>query len=315
MRYYYQFLDIKTPILAKLVTVLGSTMGHVFPEILAKADAIKKTLTREEESFLRTLARGIELFENFVAASAHYSRLLEGIDARTLALRNSFESLLHEDSPATRTKVSEEVDRIANIAMELSQKRFENLPDYFYIARGSATFVQETYSVLSEKHFEPDAFTVEVITQVIEKTIMLDSAADQIRSYSQNRQIPGEVAFALYDRDGFPLDLTELMARERGLTVDVAEFNRLMEEQKARGKAAQKKETISVSTNSEGAEVTAFVGYDKLEVDSQVTSFDALEEGGQQKLFSYRRKHLFMLPKAVRSPIEDRQVSMANRIK
>ena len=36
------------------------------------------------------------------------------------------------------------------------------------------------------------------------------------------------------------------MARERGMTVDVAEFNRLMEEQKSRGKAAQKKEVITV---------------------------------------------------------------------
>jgi len=45
----------------------------------------------------------------------------------------------------------------------------------------------------------------------------------------------------LYDEQGFPLDLTELMARERGLTVDVAGFEKLMEQQRERGRKAQKK--------------------------------------------------------------------------
>ena len=50
--------------------------------------------------------------------------------------------------------------------------------------------------------------------------------------------------FKLYDTYGFPLDLTELMARERGLTVDMEGFDKLMEEQRARARAAQKKEVI-----------------------------------------------------------------------
>ena len=59
-------------------------------------------------------------------------------------------------------------------------------------------------------------------------------------------EISGDVRFPLYDTYGFPLDLTELMARERGLTVDVAGFEKLMEEQRARARKAQKKEAISV---------------------------------------------------------------------
>ena len=50
--------------------------------------------------------------------------------------------------------------------------------------------------------------------------------------------IPGHVAFKLYDTYGFPLDLTELMARERGMTVDVVGFEKLMEEQRARARAS-----------------------------------------------------------------------------
>ena len=51
--------------------------------------------------------------------------------------------------------------------------------------------------------------------------------------------LSGELAFLLYDTYGFPLDLTELMARERGLTVDVEGFNRLMEEQRDRAEGAE----------------------------------------------------------------------------
>ena len=76
--------------------------------------------------------------------------------------------------------------------------------------------------------------------------------------------ITGDLAFELYDTYGFPLDLTELMARERGLTVDVAGFNREMEKQKARARAAQKKQVIELS-QVETTTPTKFVGYDKLE--------------------------------------------------
>ena len=76
-------------------------------------------------------------------------------------------------------------------------------------------------------------------------------------------------AFQLYDTYGFPLDLTELMARERGLTVDVAGFNKLMDEQKARARAAQKKQVIELS-QVETTTPTQFVGYDKLESPAKV---------------------------------------------
>ena len=74
----------------------------------------------------------------------------------------------------------------------------------------------------------------------------------------------------LYDTYGFPLDLTELMARERGLTVDVAGFEKLMEEQRERARKAQKKEEISVEEGELGVEPTKFLGYDFLETESVV---------------------------------------------
>lgn len=85
-----------------------------------------------------------------------------------------------------------------------------------------------------------------------------------------SRQLSGMAAFTLYDTYGFPLDLTELMARERGLTVDVAGFEKLMEEQRARGRKAQKKEEISVEEGELEAAPTEFLGYDFLETESVI---------------------------------------------
>ena len=80
---------------------------------------------------------------------------------------------------------------------------------------------------------------------------------------------PGEFAFVLYDTYGFPLDLTELMARERGLTVDTAGFEVEMEKQRARARAAQKKTVIEVSQiNTDVA--TKFIGFDQLAANAKV---------------------------------------------
>ncbi|MGA2280696.1 MAG: alanine--tRNA ligase [Verrucomicrobiota bacterium] len=89
--------------------------------------------------------------------------------------------------------------------------------------------------------------------------------------------ISGELAFLLYDTYGFPLDLTELMARERGLTVDTAGFEKLMDEQRARARAAQKKEVISLS-QIETTTPTKFVGYEKLEVQAKVMEVVGLKD-------------------------------------
>ena len=89
--------------------------------------------------------------------------------------------------------------------------------------------------------------------------------------------IPGAFAFRLYDEQGFPLDLTELMARERGLAVDSAGFELLMDEQRSRARSAQKKTVIELS-EIESKEPTRFDGYDKLEVPAKVLEVVVLKE-------------------------------------
>jgi alanyl-tRNA synthetase len=89
--------------------------------------------------------------------------------------------------------------------------------------------------------------------------------------------ITGEFAFKLYDTYGFPLDLTQLMARERGLTVDDAGFDKLMAEQKARARAAQKKQVIELS-QVETTTPTSFIGYDELEAPAKVLEVVAMKD-------------------------------------
>ncbi len=93
---------------------------------------------------------------------------------------------------------------------------------------------------------------------------------------SQDTVISGEEAFRLYDTYGFPLDLTELMAREDGLTVDTDGFSREMELQKERARSAQKfggGSDLQIDDRfvvvSDGAS-SEFIGHDKLECQAQI---------------------------------------------
>ena len=90
-------------------------------------------------------------------------------------------------------------------------------------------------------------------------------------------EVPSWVAFELYDTYGFPLDLTELMARERGLKVDTTGFETLMNEQRARARAAQKKTVIELS-QIETQTPTRFLGYDALETEATVLEVVGLKD-------------------------------------
>ncbi|MBN2019875.1 MAG: alanine--tRNA ligase [Sedimentisphaerales bacterium] len=68
---------------------------------------------------------------------------------------------------------------------------------------------------------------------------IFNAAADKAQK-SKSKTITGDDAFQLYDTYGFPIDLTQLMAQERGLSVNTAGFDTLMEQQRSRARAAQK---------------------------------------------------------------------------
>lgn len=154
---YSRNLGFREPTLYKLVQTLVDTMGDVFPEIGQQQGIIERIIRAEEESFLQTLDRGLERFE--------------------------------------------EIER-------------------------------------------------------------------NMREKSEN-VISGEDAFLLYDTFGFPVDLTELLARERELGVDIGQFTVLMNQQKERSRAARKAHIQEVELPSI-EEKTTFTGWDELETESKV---------------------------------------------
>jgi alanyl-tRNA synthetase len=92
--------------------------------------------------------------------------------------------------------------------------------------------------------------------------------------------ISGDDAFRLHDTYGFPLELTQELARERGLGVNDEEFTRLMAEQRERSRAAISKDDQRAAefANSAGFK-TEFVGYEKTDVLTQVGALEEVEDG------------------------------------
>ncbi|NMA01959.1 MAG: alanine--tRNA ligase [Clostridia bacterium] len=90
-----------------------------------------------------------------------------------------------------------------------------------------------------------------------------------------NSEISGQEAFTLYDTYGFPIDLTQDIAEEHGLTVDEAGFNQAMEEQRQRARSAQKDVkawdlALTVSEQLGELPPSKFLGYENLEVASKI---------------------------------------------
>ncbi|MCU0421104.1 MAG: alanine--tRNA ligase, partial [Cyclobacteriaceae bacterium] len=96
-----------------------------------------------------------------------------------------------------------------------------------------------------------------------------------------DRNITGEQAFELYDTFGFPFDLTALIARERGFTVDEAGFQQEMAKQKSRSKADAAKETGDWTVLRED-EKTEFIGYDALNATARLIKYRTIKQKNKE---------------------------------
>ncbi len=267
---YGRTLGFKEPFFYKLVDVLADTMGDIFPEIRARKKQVQETIQREEEAFNKTLDKGIELFETTLETRKilksklnEFSRVIEAIGSKLNSLPDNF---------AVGNKRLQEIDADAEALDELVQKFPSNNPVQAAIFIGAFSAYVSGFTLgvsVEEKYFR----FIEGYPKFLKSAT---AAIVEVASWHEN-QFGGREAFILYDTYGFPLDLTELMARERGLTVDKEGFEKLMEEQRARARAAQKKEVISLS-QIETTTPTKFVGYDDLSVQAKVVEVVSLKD-------------------------------------
>ena len=192
VRYYYSYLDYKHPLLYKLIPVLAAQFENVFPELYKQSDFVSKVVKEEEDAFLRTLDKGIGIFENYVKSD----------DVTTVS--NSREELIE--------------------ALDIK---------------------------------------------------------DKDRKYRAEKIISGSFAFKLNDTFGFPIDLTSLMAKEIGWSVDEPGFEKEMQEQKTRSRAATAMDTEDwVLVND--IDSSQFVGYDSLETKAKIVKYRKVSGKGKE---------------------------------
>jgi alanyl-tRNA synthetase len=121
--------------------------------------------------------------------------------------------------------------------------------------------------------------------------VLLEEATSALKK-KKEKILPGDIAFRLYDTYGFPLDMTEDILRDKAMTVDRDGFERLMEEQRTRGRESRGSVVITPLTGSaslSGGPPTVaistschFIGYDRLDGESTVLAIYGSGDGKQE---------------------------------
>ena len=295
---YGRTLGFHEPFFYKLVDVLADTMGDVFPEIRARKKQVQETIRTEEEAFNKTLDNGISIFEGWIFELDKLKKFLKDflkeIPAKLVAVRNEL-NLVPDTFPISVQDIERpwatfivQIYRAPTANHPPQNKQDETYEKFLIGVRSSLValtwhdtywkkFCEPVYSKyrnLQDLGNSPKEFE-ECRAGIFRELMIFEKNLPQVL---QSLDVfPGNAAFMLYDTYGFPLDLTELMARERGLTVDKEGFEKLMEEQRARARAAQKKEVISLS-QIETTTPTKFVGYENLAVQAKVLEVVSLKD-------------------------------------
>ncbi len=131
---------------------------------------------------------------------------------------------------------------------------------------------QEDY--VAKVIFEEEASFLRTLDKGLKR---IDSIAGELKG----KEVSGELAFELYDTFGFPFDLTSLIARERGFTVDEKGFKAEMEKQKSRSKADAAKVTGDWQMVGDD-EKTEFIGYDFLQSPIRITRFRRIKQKNKE---------------------------------
>ncbi len=146
----------------------------------------------------------------------------------------------------------------------------ENLGYYFIELKSQQSFIAK---VIKEEEI---AFLRTLETGIKRFENYLQKNKEQ---YANKKEIPGDFTFELFDTYGFPLDLTQILARENNLTVDVNGFDICLKQQKDRSRNASSIETTDW-INVKSIEKVEFVGYDEITAVSEIVKYRKVEQKG-----------------------------------
>ena len=232
----------------KLVPDLVKAMGEAYPELKEKQTQIMEALRAEEIRFGETLEKGMVLF-NRVLDAEKFIKLTQFLSKQKT---NNPLALQTEDGQDFYVVVNDDENHDKRININFTNNEEGSVRFSFVLnsvldglPEGVKPFVKSLYKFLDEKQTD--------------KLIL-----------------SGEHIFKLYDTYGFPYDLTADMVRELGIDLDEDGFNREMEAQRARARAAQNFKA-NAQLDYTGAD-TEFTGYEKR---SQDTKIIALYKGSE----------------------------------
>ena len=174
--------------------------------------------------------------------------------------------------------------RILRRAARYGRQLDQHEPFIYKLAATTADLLGDTYPEIVAKT-DHIAMVIESEEESFGRT--LDRGLEIFERLNQKNEISGADAFLLYDTFGFPLDLTELMARERGLHVDVHGFQAELENQRQRGRKASRSQfsategvaDVLVENHSD------FVGYDELQTESTIVFCGSEADDGTLQIF------------------------------
>jgi alanyl-tRNA synthetase len=263
VRYQYQYLGFKEPFLNQLIPLLAEQFKGVFDELWNQKDFVQKVVLEEEVSFLRTLGNGLFLlndYSDYILEVNNYLRSQFKSDVENEKLENSIS--IGTDSHA---KVAKEAYHKAEISITTNS---EVLAAAFFIINDITPPVNRKLS---------DSTILEAINNRVNYYDAYNALSNLFP-----KEITGEIAFELSDTFGFPLDLTELIAREKGFTVDINNFEKLLQAQKSRSRAATAIDTGDwIIIRDE--DTTEFTGYDETETIAHVVKYRKVTAKGKEQ--------------------------------
>jgi len=268
--------DSFLPLLRKAEEVIGLAYTGISPEGLGGATPAADKANVDAASF-RVLADHARAVAFLLADGVFPSNDGRGYVLRRIlrrAVRHAW--LLGRREPTLVFLVEEVIARMSDVFPELAQRR---------------------HHILETTKAEEERFLATVDGGMARFEQLAPESSTQGSTHLRGT-ISGEDAFRLYDTYGFPIDLTELMARERGYTVDIAGFEAALAQQRSQSQAERKSRKLGVGADDfadvnawrslpasdaeAGTSVlpaTSFVGYDTVEIDTLVTALRRLDDG------------------------------------